>query len=81
VSDDVEAFLALLRSSPKLRATVREVLAAEFPDEGRPHRPVKPIPVYRGDIPSLDRIRPGFVADNERLGRITVVDDPSRGRR
>ena len=38
----------------------------------------RPVPVYRGDIQTLDRIRPGFVADYERRGRIVIVDNPDR---
>ena len=80
MSDDVEVMLALLRSSPELRARVREVLATEFPDEGRPRRAGKPVPVYRGDLHYFDQVRPGYAASLERRGYITVVDDPSRGR-
>jgi len=38
----------------------------------------RPVPVYRGDIQTLDRIRPGFVADYERRGRIVIVENPDR---
>lgn len=38
----------------------------------------RPVPVYRGDVPTLDRIRPGFVADYERRGLVVIVENEER---
>jgi len=37
-----------------------------------------PVPVYRGDVQTLDQIRPNFVADRVRAGRIVIVENPDR---
>lgn len=38
----------------------------------------RPVVVYRGDIPVINRIRPGFVEDEVCCGRIVIVDNPER---